>query len=352
MDKLGAASRNYAHSWEGYASLKGDKYSTLKKEIERATINEILSQYNAICADKLWNGPLGEVYHQELLERILSDATFTVMTVWRSVAEWLQNPYASVQLGFDESYPVVDAQNEPIFEGDPVATYFTVSNDQLPEEIQRDLIQNFLNFGSNLSVTARIEDNNIFIIRVGDVSVMTPRTTQELSTEVTVPLTIYHTPDLHLLYLMIDNILKKNYEMINLYTSQFLDEEYIDSSGIQVEVVSLPPVEELIKKIKDKSNYPELWKKIHITAFKCTDLKKFSEWIWDVCKDLPCSECKYHMLGYIQNNPPNNLIPTSSDVEINIAFYWSWKFHNAVNSRLGKPEYAYESALAYYSKLI
>lgn len=353
MDKLGIASTSYSNSWEGFASIKGDKYTRLKKEIERATIYEILTQYNAICANKSWNGPLGEIYSHELLDRILSDATFTMTTVWRSPSEWLQQPYMSLQIGFDESYPIMDAEGEPVLEDDPVAMYFTFTNDQLSDEIQRALIHKFLN-EAQVPVVIRIEGERIFATQIADVPLSTPRISQELATEITIPLIIYHTPDLHLLYLILNNICKKNYEIIDLYSrvEKLTAGEYADFSQIQVEVVSLPSVEELIRKIKDKSNYPELWKKIHITARKCKDLKMFSEWIWKICKDLPCSECKYHMLRYIQDNPPFNLVPTSSDSDINIAFYWSWQFHNVVNARLGKPKYAYESALLYYSTLI
>jgi hypothetical protein len=111
----------------------------------------------------------------------------------------------------------------------------------------------------------------------------------------------------------------------------------------------LPPVSELLQKIKDKSNIPELWPKIHITALKCNNLEKFGEWLWQIFKNLPC-DCKWHSLLYIQKNPPTDLVSTSPDDDN--AFIWSWKFHNDVNKRLNKPEFPYEEALTYYTSLL
>lgn len=362
MSKLGKASNDYIYSWEGLSSTKGDKYKRLRKEIENVTIPEILALYNINCVEKIWTEPLDEIYSQELLERILSDATFSAVTVWRSIKEWSQAPYMTVQLGFDEDYPILDVDDEPILEDDPVAMSFTITNDEFPEEIQRDLIHKFLTETTN--ITIQLETDNIYATKIGDISLMKSHSTRHAklsrlvqianSTEINIPLKVYHTPDLHLLYIMLDNIKKKNYEIIDLYgryEKELAIQEQFHSSEFQIEVVSLPPVEELIRKVKGRENLPELWKKIHITALKCNDLNKFSEWIWMIIKNLPC-DCKWHALHYIQRNPPTDLVPTSSDNDINIAFYWSWQFHNDVNKRLDKSEFPYEEALDYYSQLI
>lgn len=360
MSKLDKASNNYIHSWEGLSSTKGDKYKRLKVEIENVTIPEILTLYNINCVDKSWNQPLSELFSQELLERIKSDATFSISTVWRSTKEWLEFPYMTVQLGFDEVYDILDAENEPILEDDPVAMTFTLVNDEFPDDVQRSLIHKFL-IDTVVHVTIQVEKDNIYATKISDISLAKTKIVQSMrlvqianSEEITIPLRIYHTPDLHLLYLMMNNIEEKTYEIIDLYghyEKELAIQEHFDFNELQVEVVSLPPVEELLAKMNSRENLPLLWKKIHLTAFKCTDLDKFSEWIWELVKNLPC-DCKWHALHYIQRNPPNNLVPTSSDVDINIAFYWSWLFHNDVNQRLGKDEYPYEAALEYYSELI
>ena len=140
-----------------------------------------------------------------------------------------------------------------------------------------------------------------------------------------------------------ENIRKENYEIIDVYNRY---EKQLATDEPELEVVYLPAIDN-----KDKENLPELWKKIHLTAIKCDDTDKFSEWLLMIVNTLPC-DCKWHALHYIQTNSPTDLIPTLSDTDINIAFVWSWEFHNSVNIRLGKPEFPYEEALSYYESII
>jgi len=149
--------------------------------------------------------------------------------------------------------------------------------------------------------------------------------------------------------MMINNIRNKNYEVIDLYSryrKQIEEDQLILANDISIsEVVPLPSVEDLMSKIKNETDYPALWKKIHITAYKCSDLESFSKWIWAVSKVMPC-DCKWHALKYIQDNPPTKL-----DASLNILFHWTWQFHNDVNERLEKPQFPYEEALAYYENM-
>lgn len=84
---------------------------------------------------------------------------------------------------------------------------------------------------------------------------------------------------------------------------------------------------------------------IHATAAWANTpekIKFFVEWIEHVIKDrLPCEECREHMTKYLKENSPG-------DAEN--MFTWSWKFHNAVNSRLGKGEMSIEEAQGLYLK--
>jgi hypothetical protein len=308
---------------------------TLNKSdyLKNATIGEILTQYNAKCYNKSWNESLSETYSQELLERILSDATFSIMTVWRSMKDWLENPYMLVQLGFEEEYPIIDNQGESVYLDDPLVAYYVLNNDQLSEENQRTLIYKFLT--ETVNITVQIKDND----RIDNISF----TSSDTEDTISIPLKVSCKPDLYLIYMMLDNIQKKNYEIIDLYGRYKEEEEYFYSPEVHVEVMPLPLPEDLLS--KGKTNYPELWKKIHMTALKCTDMMQYGRWIWEICKNLPCSECKWHMIQYIVNTPP-----AISDND-NTAFYWSWQFHNEVNKRLDKPEYPYNEALNYYSNL-
>ena len=80
------------------------------------------------------------------------------------------------------------------------------------------------------------------------------------------------------------------------------------------------------------------WNSIHATgAWATTDdrIKFFDEWIRMITKNLECGDCINHATEYIKNNPPEQ----SED-----RFIWTWRFHNAVNRRIGKPEVDYQTA--------
>jgi hypothetical protein len=51
---------------------------------------------------------------------------------------------------------------------------------------------------------------------------------------------------------------------------------------------------------------------------------------WSFIHGLPCAECRIHATQYAQDYPPD----FSSGERFQT---WSWRFHNAVNYRLGKP---------------
>ena len=350
MYKLGVALTNYASSMEGYSSSKGSRYTSLKSIIERSTISEILEEYNRISINKIWNEPLNQLFQDEIKERVLSEATFVIGTVWRSIENWRLKPYVYIQVGFDEDYSVIDADGEPILESDPVVSSFTIPNVQLAEETQRDILELILN--SKPKATVRISES-IQVVQLENFTLSTPHSIRELHGDVTVETTVYHMPDLHLLYLILENIWKKTYEPIDLYSIQYNEEiAEIESYNLNRTVIPLPSAEDLANKIKDKSNYSAIWDSIHINALKINSpeaFDKFTIWIWDVCKYLPCSECKYHMLQYILENSPQNTVPSEKGRD-NPAFYWTWQFYNAVNKRIKKPEIEYEVALEYYSK--
>lgn len=51
---------------------------------------------------------------------------------------------------------------------------------------------------------------------------------------------------------------------------------------------------------------------------------------WSFIQTLPCSECRIHATEYAREYPP--------DFSGSAGFQtWAWRFHNAVNLRLGKP---------------
>ena len=87
---------------------------------------------------------------------------------------------------------------------------------------------------------------------------------------------------------------------------------------------------------------PGEWHSIHITAAWADTPEKFRffcMWIRNQIENLPCSDCITHARAYMLANPPEK----AED-----AFIWSWRFHNSVNRRLGKPEMEYNTAKQLY----
>jgi hypothetical protein len=91
-----------------------------------------------------------------------------------------------------------------------------------------------------------------------------------------------------------------------------------------------------------KESGPGRWQSIHVTAAWVDSTEKFKFfciWLRDQIEHLECQECIDHAKAYLKSNPPE-------DAED--AFIWSWKFHNTVNRRLGKPEMEYTTAKHIY----
>lgn len=87
---------------------------------------------------------------------------------------------------------------------------------------------------------------------------------------------------------------------------------------------------------------PGTWITMHVFALMSDeeqDRKCFVKFLEKVIENLPCKKCRKHASEYYRNNP----ISSSSSL-----FEWSWKFHNNVNQRLGKPIVVYEDAKKMY----
>lgn len=83
------------------------------------------------------------------------------------------------------------------------------------------------------------------------------------------------------------------------------------------------------------------WDNIHNTSkyINSHNVGEFLTWLKNVAYGAPCSVCRNHMLSYIRDNPPSK----GEDV-----FVWTWRFHNDVNRRLGRPQYTLEEAAKRY----
>lgn len=81
---------------------------------------------------------------------------------------------------------------------------------------------------------------------------------------------------------------------------------------------------------------PKAWKWLHVQAINYSnnptrkDKMIMFKLFWSFILTLPCPECRVHAMKYISAHPP--------DFSSSISFQtWAWRFHNAVNHRIGKP---------------
>jgi len=101
---------------------------------------------------------------------------------------------------------------------------------------------------------------------------------------------------------------------------------------------------------------PGTWNILHRRAFKARTKKQqleFIEFMKDVCYGFPCFVCKGHCTEYIKNHPMEEYVGMLVDInDQRIAlglFVWTWKFHNAVNTRINKPIMGWDTAYNLYS---
>ena len=103
---------------------------------------------------------------------------------------------------------------------------------------------------------------------------------------------------------------------------------------------------------------PGIWYIIHSQAL--SDLyheenkEEYVLLINSIADNFPCDLCKIHFKQYIKEHPIEdyfNIKLTDIDNSDNIGlFYWSWKYHNSVNTRLGKDILSFNTALSIYKK--
>ena len=101
---------------------------------------------------------------------------------------------------------------------------------------------------------------------------------------------------------------------------------------------------------------PGTWNSIHRMAFSAKTKEQqncFISMMNEICNGFPCLNCRYHCSEYIRNHPMEEYLEMKVEVNNETLplglFLWSWKFHNAVNSRLKKPIMSWDTAYNIYS---
>lgn len=140
---LAQAVTNYIGTYEGHTRTEGVAYVQLKNKLQQATMSEIITQNNVITQQRLWNSPLMDLFHDELLRRLMQDTTFALTMSWQSLQEWLNQPYVVAWVGFEESYPV-PFTNSSVLQSEQ-SQYYALSNAAFSNQKNEAIIKMLMN---------------------------------------------------------------------------------------------------------------------------------------------------------------------------------------------------------------
>lgn len=100
---------------------------------------------------------------------------------------------------------------------------------------------------------------------------------------------------------------------------------------------------------------PRIWSEIHSRSLKAQtkeQKREYDFYIQDLQDKFFCLDCRNHFGKYLKRYPPWKA-PFKSDKNGRdiTYFYWSWKFHDSVNERLGKKRWSFKDSYKYYQHL-
>ena len=94
---------------------------------------------------------------------------------------------------------------------------------------------------------------------------------------------------------------------------------------------------------------PGNWWLIHVKAKAATNdvlTDDFIDHMYFLAENFSCGNCRKHIQQYIESHPFDDLKNLRNDEGERIGmFKWSWLFHNAINTRIGKPYVEWETAV-------
>lgn len=104
----------------------------------------------------------------------------------------------------------------------------------------------------------------------------------------------------------------------------------------------------IILKSSTNPNYigPGNWHSLHLMSANAKTKEQKESVLWFIkilSENFYCKKCKDDFLIYLKNDNPKNYLNSDEGL-----FFWSFKFHNFVNNKLGKPIMTYEDAKNLY----
>jgi Mitochondrial sulfhydryl oxidase involved in the biogenesis of cytosolic Fe/S proteins len=93
---------------------------------------------------------------------------------------------------------------------------------------------------------------------------------------------------------------------------------------------------------------PGVWFTLHLLSITSTNQNETIKQIKFILSNLPCEVCKEHAAAYLSRYPIEDYKDTSYNKDKNGLFVWTYRFHNAVNYRLGKKQLDWDVAYNLY----
>jgi hypothetical protein len=98
---------------------------------------------------------------------------------------------------------------------------------------------------------------------------------------------------------------------------------------------------------------PGLWYEIHHKAHQATTKEakiEFKRYMQELADGrMLCNTCRPHLEEYLRKNPIDvDLVLLNKEGQDITMFKYSWKFHNDVNARLGKPFMPFDTAWKFF----
>ena len=91
---------------------------------------------------------------------------------------------------------------------------------------------------------------------------------------------------------------------------------------------------------------PGIWFEFHTMATLSSTVETidiYIDHVKSIIDRLPCMKCRRDSQEYFDNDNPSKYKETTNGM-----FYWSWKFHNTVNVKLGKPLLEWDTGISMY----
>jgi len=236
---LAKITTDYLAAWEGHTEFHGIKLQHLVRTIVKCTVDEINTEYNALCRQNLWVTPLIDTFYDELLRRIMIDATFAISTAWINTSEWMQHPFVYIRIGFEDAYVITKSDGSLISADDRQINTFALVNDSFPENIANRILHLLIN--REIVATVQILGESISIIAIENKNDPVERIVfpgKDFEGQIVkVEARIHEIGDFNTIRRMLDGLRSQTFEIVDPYEKRLEDYEDFKPYSFQQSVL-------------------------------------------------------------------------------------------------------------------